>query len=520
MSLLEYVKQRIIPEIRDSGSYFSVQNDIFTITEGDLTSVIVKELSEQVSNTAPLKMVTNRLSPINIYNKIVDKQAKVYTGAPPQRVVNDQPTVTESVEDIVRMTSFDSVMAEMDFNLRAYQSCLLEPFINGGDLNFRVVPANAYWVHSDNPVDPLTPTHVSIYKGTTKDGKAIWFHYSADEIVVTDGTGKDLTSVYMPDLEDNKNPIGTLPFSYINMSRQQLVPVPRKDLLQMSKLLPIMLSDLSVGVMLQAFSIFIGLNVSQEDAKNFNLHPSAFWTVEAGEDLTGGTKPVDIKTLSPDINIREALELIKTQLVLLLETNNLSSTAIGNTEGQDASSGIALLIKNIDSIEDERKSQRKFIPVEKDIWSRLIPKFIEYGKSIKELDDSWPRLPENMDMSILFPPAILILSEADKLLEIEQKMNLGLITIKDAYKILHPDLSDEQVEEELESISIESGSVARKLENDKKQAYIDKIYLDTGVVSASDVSSNRFDEEGRTVYTTTPDHEDADILLTIDKNEG
>ncbi|MBW2647904.1 MAG: hypothetical protein JRE23_17375, partial [Deltaproteobacteria bacterium] len=148
----------------------------------------------------------------------------------------------------------------------------------------------------------------------------------------------------MPDVENNENPIGTLRFTYVNMSRQQLVPTPKKDVIKMSKLIPISLSDLSVGIMLQTFGIFVGINIPKEDAAKFNLHPASFWAASGGMNEAGQAIQPDIKVLTPDINVSEALQLIRTQLVLLLETNNLSSTAIGNVEGQDIASGIALII--------------------------------------------------------------------------------------------------------------------------------------------------------------------------------
>ncbi|MBW2647905.1 MAG: hypothetical protein JRE23_17380, partial [Deltaproteobacteria bacterium] len=173
-----------------------------------------------------------------------------------------------------------------------------------------------------------------------------------------------------------------------------------------------------------------------------------------------------------------------------------------------------------DTLEDEKRQQKKYIPFERDLWGRVLPMYIEYGLNSKLITEEIPRLPEGLDVLVLFKEAQLILSESEKLDLIERKRNLGVMSLEAAYTLLHPGLDKEEVKAALEELKADENVVAAQLKIAELQAKIDVMMHDMGVVSANELRGTRFDADGNMTFTTKINPDETPILDEIDDNEG
>jgi hypothetical protein len=429
---------------------------LFTIYEGDLLSYVLKDLQAQFSAKS-FEAVKYRVAPINVLKRLVDKLSKIYA-KPPQRKITGGSQKDQDLVDFYR-TEMDMdnsmTLANEFFNL--FKTCAIEPFLDRGNPKLRLIPSDRFFVYSNDPVNPMRPTHFVKIMGKIKraDGREspLFYGYTDQEFLAFDDKGEIVTEIMMrPDISvlEGKNPYGKIPVVYVNRSKHDLTPKIDTDTLAMTKLIPILLSDLNYAVMFQAFSIIYGIDLDEE---NLSMSPNAFWRLKSDPNAASGNKP-SIGVIKPEVNIHEVLSLIKAEMGFWLQSKNIKPGAMGNLSVEHMASGISKAIDEMDTSEDRQKQTMFFKDAEADLFDLLI----------NNMHPVWMRDPSfknrlgfssGVKITTHFAEQRPIVDTSKQIDDQIKKLMAGLQDKRGALSELYPDWDDEQLDEKLEAIELD-----------------------------------------------------------------
>lgn len=457
----------ILGKYQQVSEFLCHNRKLYEVYEGDLLTQLLQDLSCQLS-ARNFEQIKFRAAPINISKRVVDKLSKIYA-KPPQRVIeglDGQDAKKEIVGEIIdemRPNVIGSVANEY-FNL--YKGSALEPYLaKDGDPSLRAIPYDRFFVMGTNRVDPLEVTHfvkiMGCYQkevGRTDSNQTTTTYRSVDllyvftdtEFMIIDADGDQkidmMTEAGNP---GGVNPYGRIPFVYLNRSLNQITPMADTDMLAMTKVVPIILSDLNFAAMYQCFSIIYGIDI---DSSNIVMSPNAFWNFVSDPK---SDKTPSVGTLTPTANIDQILGLVKTELSMWLESRGIKPGAIGDLTPQNAASGLAKMIDEMDTSEDRQKQVPYFESAEEDLWdlyfNHMHPVFQKAENYVYRAID----LPE-ISVDVKFPEQRGDKDPATLLDSIQRRMQLRLMTREMALKELNPDSTQEQIDKILAEIEADT----------------------------------------------------------------
>jgi hypothetical protein len=424
----EIERKTIIEHVKKNSERLKYDEDIFNILEGDVSSYLKQEFKVQLSEPASTEAM-ERSCPINILRKIIEKLSKIYSNG----VI--RTTENPSDQEIVDSYMVNDYFAEANSQFNAYKRCGIEIYHNEEEqkVDFRVIPPQLYLPYSDSVTNPLRMTKfIKLF-----DNKLVI--YSDETLTVIDPKTGDM----LPNPTEGVNEFGIIPFSYLTRSKYLLLPIPDTDTKQMSILFPLLLSDLNFAVKYLTNPIIYGVNV---DCANLKRNPNVFWsftTIEEG-------KTPSIGSITPDADLKGIMENIKEQMSFWLETKNIKSDTIGISSGDVNSSGLALMIRNIDTTEDRNQQIVYFKRMEQDFWHRLA-KIHNYLASIGAISDR-RQFSDDFKINVVFPSQKPLEDRSQAISRLIQEVNNGLVPRRAAIKELNPDLNDDQIEVILKEI--------------------------------------------------------------------
>lgn len=472
----------IIETYKRNKKLFHHNHILKEIYEGNLKEYIDQDLYENMALQAYLNM-RDRIAPINILTKIVDKMSTIYNVPPVRKIANGTDQDSELLswyEDILDINTSMNDGTEL-FNLS--KSHLIQPFAHNGLPRIRQIANDSFFVISTDKIDPLTPTHIITFDADSEDPSKVKFYaYSNDSFAVFNLDGElDLYEMAQSQNEDGINPLLTLPFIYSNQSRFNLLPRPDSDVLTMTKLLPILLSDLNYAVKFQAFSIIYGIDV---DDQNLKMAPNTFWHFKS--DPTTQTKP-EIGTIKPQVDISETLTLIQSQLALWLNSKGIRPGSVGKLEQDSFASGISKIVDEMDTMEYRQKLVDHYSMVERNFWDLIMHTMHPYWVATGQVENRAlfsPQASVNIHYTLQLPAQ----SKQDILAEIKQELDMGLTTVRRALKTIHPLMTDEEIDKLLMEIEEEKKTVV--IDNQDPNQLIDT--FDQGVdQNASGMDQNQ-----------------------------
>jgi hypothetical protein len=431
----------ILQYIKDNGAFTDHNATALDIYEGNLKPYVLDIMQRTLSDNY-FQKIKHRALPINILRKVVDKLSKVYLNDPIRTDANYQ----QFIDDYSYWLRLNERMNVADEYANLFKGYALEPFVHNGQPKLRVIPYDRFLVMSEDSVDPMTPTMFIKFMGEVQkmDGrgkrKANKYHaYTAEEFISFDSDG----DIIYEDMEGNDgvNPIGRVPFVYGNRSRINLIPQPDTDVIQLTKIIPVMLTDLSGAVLFQCFSIIYGVDI---DSANLVMSPNAYWDLKSDPK---SDKTPQVGTIKPEADIERVLQFIASTLAFWLETKGVRVGSIGNLSVDSAASGIAKIIDEMDSFEIRKQNIKFFKNEEYELWSLL-----------KDMNNYWVRsnqiqyglIGDDFDPTIEFDEPKPMISRADELNMVIIELNNGLITKEKAIKRLYPDATPEEIKELLD----------------------------------------------------------------------
>ena len=444
------VPKEIHDAVTSKAEYLYFNEVIIDIFEDNLQKYVVDDLKKQMSLQS-FQEALHRLSPINILPKVIDKLTNIY-----------QTTVTREIyegteTDLALLSYYES---KMDINTYMNQSnelfnlckaTLLYPNVHKGKPQLTVIENDRFIPIASDPMHPTDLTHV-ILLGEKVNGVDTYWVWSDENFYITDADNKvryDLMARY--NNEEGINPIGRLPFVYINESKRKIMPKQDRDMLSMVKLIPIMLTDLNLAAMYQSFSITYGINV---DDQNLIRAPNAFWSLKS--DATTDQAP-QIGTIKPDVDYQQVLSLIESQISMWLGTKGIKSSSIGSLTQDNFASGISKIIDEMDTFEARQKQTGYYKKAEKELWDLIMhsmhPYWVQSGQ-IEVTATFSPNAKVKTEFSVQLPQQ----SRGMIVKDVNEEYLAGFMTKRTALKRLNPELSDRDLDQLL--IDLENESMA------------------------------------------------------------
>lgn len=457
MALRDQVDE-IVKYVKSKGPLIEHNNQLFDIFEGLLLDYLIKDLKEQLSRSS-FKAMEHRIAPINLLKRVIDKLSKIYNKAPLRWLEIESENDQELLNYYMKSMGVDE--SGMTFNelFNLFKNSAWEPFVKNGKPALRVIPSNRFLVYSTDKVDPTEPTHFIKLMGTeniivnSQEKKVnVLYIYTADEFLPVGYDGND---VFVLDsvLNENENPeginpYGVLPFVYINQSKHTLISPIDTDTLRMTKIFPIILSDMNFAVMFQAFSIVYGIDVDDE---NIQMSPNAFWRLKS--DPTTKTKP-EIGTIKPQVDITQVVGFIASQLGLWLQSKNIRPGQIGDASGDQFASGVSKVVDEMDTWEARQKQVPVFQKAEEKLWDLIINHTHPYWVQNKMIDEKRSFLP-NQFVHVEFPEQKPMTKRIEIINEVKEELQLGLTTKKEAMMRLNPEMAEDTVDDLIKQIELD-----------------------------------------------------------------
>jgi len=422
---------------------------IFNILEGDVLTQVYNAIDQQLSGSSA-QVSKQRAVPINILRKVVDKQTSIYAESPER--TTDLPKDLELMESYEQSLDINDQFNTVNESFNAYKYGVEEIYYEEStkEVKTRTVATNLFLPYGDDLNNPLKVTEMIKIMGSYRKtvgaavkNAAIYHIYSDDEFIIIDEDGSvlyDQMAEY--GIDDGVNPYGVIPFSYVSRSKYLLVPLTDTDQIAMSILVPLLMTELNYGMTFLCNPIIYGVDV---DVKNLQVAPNTFWSVSSdGSSENKG----ELKVLQPNMNIPNQSNWIMEQTAVWLETKNIKANHLVNVNGSESiSSGIALIIREMDTTEDKRKQTKYFQTFESDFWRRLA-KIHNYLAASSMLKDN-TKFSDDFDVRVSFNVNQVIETTEAVWTRVNAAYAAGTISKERALMELYPEWSEEQLEEEL-----------------------------------------------------------------------
>jgi hypothetical protein len=455
MSLVNDIP-KLIEQWKDLSCHFQYNGCLFDIYEGELLPQVLEDLKKQLSEKS-FDTVKHRVAPINLLQKINDKLSKIYVRPPVRSIIDGKKRDQNSLGELLRVSQFDTRMHDANEFFNLFKGVWVEPYLDRGIPRVRPLPADRFFVYSNDSVDPTRPTHLVKVMGLDENKKTVFYGYTAGEFCIFNSDGEVLRPLMAKvGNEDGVNAYGVLPGVYINRSRYNLIPKPDTDTLPLTKLIPVLLSDCNFAIMFQSFSIIYGIDVDDE---NLKMSPNAFWRFKS--DQTKETKP-EVGILKPEVDTDKVMNFVKGLIALWLQTRGIRPGAIGDLTSENAASGIAKMIDESDTTEDRKRQISYFAPKDSELLELMVNHMLPVWKSDQLLDLDAAFNGDNYKIATEFPEQHPLVDEKAAAETEALKLETGLTTRKRALKVLNPDLSDEQIDGLLAEIEKEKPLVLGK----------------------------------------------------------
>jgi hypothetical protein len=449
MPTLKDLAPEIVEKVRASGDYLEHNHELFNIYEGDLLTYILRDLQAQLSDRS-YQQIKYRVTPVNILKRLIDKLSKIYKEAPKRDLSSTNEKDLDAFNFYMNSMNINMIMQQGNEFFNLFKSCLLEPYLDGDTPRLRVIPSDRFVVCSYDNVNPNKPTHIAKIMGKVKKNyvdpetkqaseTTLIYMYSADEFLIVESDGTVRTDLMDAAGSDGTNPYGVLPFVYVNRSHHILMPKADSDTLAMTKLIPVLLSDLNYAVMFQSFSIIYGIDI---DFDNITQAPNALWSFKS--DATSNKEP-KLGSIKPEVDIDQVLNFIAAQIQLWFQTKNIKAGAIGDLTVSNAASGISKAIDEADTSEDRTSQTRYFAEAEARLWDLIL----------NVMHPVWLRTPgygatqaisPNVSVNVTFPVQKPIVDPSIIIKDGISKIQNGLATREMVISEIYPDKTPEQIE--------------------------------------------------------------------------
>jgi hypothetical protein len=444
--MLHQKRAKIIDYVRSYAKFLETNKEALDIYDGNLKPYIDQIMASSLSATY-YHAIKDRILPINILQRYVNKVSTTYT-KPPRREVEDEALkeYLDFYEDAFSINSSGNI-ADCYSNL--FKGFAWEPFIDkDGKPSLRELPFDRFLVMSESESNPEEETiFIKIMGKRGQNEDDILLHvYTDTEFDAFYLSGEEATEYLIEN--QGLNLYGVIPFVYGKRQKHKLIPTIDSDMLAISKAISVMLSDQAGAQMFSCFTILYGIDV---DAENLTLSPNAFWSLKSDKE---SDKTPSVGALSPTSDSAKVLDFVANVFVIWLETKGIRVGSLGNLSGGSMASGISKIIEEMDVYEVKKKSMEWFKKDEQELWNKKLPKIHNFWIASGMVDPSTvpPMISdvENVKVEVEFEAPKPMLSRSEEIANVKAELEIGTMTIEAAIKALHPDASEDDISELVE----------------------------------------------------------------------
>ena len=425
----------------------------YYIYNGKLKDIIREAIQREFLLPETVSDMASRIIPINITQKITAKLAKVYNTTPVRRPMDGNEDDLDILDFYVNEMDYNRKMNHANNMFKLCKHVALEPFLSSdGQPKVRVLPSHTYTLYSDDAIDPTKITHFIKHLNFDIDkSKQVHEIWSDEDFVIVNGEGTVLFDK-MLDLNNPEgiNTYGILPFTVIRETDDLLMPIQDDDLINMQVAICLLLTDLAFATKYASWGVFYTIGLGEQ---KISFNPNSVIML----DHTPGTDKPEIGTIKSELDSDAMLRQVEALVSMLLTTKSLSVGQIsGQIQATNPASGIAKVLDQAETTEEREVQVSYFQEAEKEYWYNyahfILPIWIQSGSM--DVDFVKP-FSQDFELSIQFPPQQVILGENEKVDLLKKKLDMGLISFRDAIKQLNPTLTDIEIDSHIAGIQKE-----------------------------------------------------------------
>ena len=412
----------------------------YEMYNGQIKEHIRDAISKEFLLPETVKSMIHRIVPINLIKKITNKLAKVYLTNPIRVCISEDEQDQENLDFYTQVLAFNTVMKTANRYVELFKHTLIEPFLYRGIPWARALPSHQYTPYNDDPLVKCVPTviakHISM-KGANKR-EHVHHLWSDEQFIICDGEG---TVIPQPDNPENLNIYGVMPFTYINTSQENVIPLSDDDLIAMQFCICLLLTDLNFASKYQSWSI---IYVVGKLGKNISFNPNSVVELSPPQDSDAAAS---IGTIDPKVKSDELLRLIESLIGLLLTTKSLSvGTVSTSLDPAAAASGVAKILDQAEVIDEQEDQKAALHAAEQDFWDKFANKVLPVWLE-QDINPLYYRaFSDDFGVDVIYPSREVYKSE-DQIVDTEvKKLNAKLTTRQMSLKKLYPNLDDEQIQ--------------------------------------------------------------------------
>jgi len=410
----------------------------YEIYNGKLREYVETAIRREFILPETVSELINRIIPINITQKIVNKLAGVYINEPKREAVIYSIADQEAIDQIEDLFRLNVTMKHLNRMFKLCKMAAIEPFLYKGKPSLRCLPAHTFTLIGEDLICPEIETifikHISMGGADKKtDLHAVW---SESEQYTMNGEGEILPQ------DDYVNAYGVIPFVVIKDTPDLLMPIQDDDLLSMQIAINLLLTDLAFATKYQAWSLIYLIGAK---AQNIKFNPNSVISLDY-LDTEGKVKP-EIGMIKPTIDIDGMLKEVEALLSMLLTTKSLSVNSVSLMGSGNVSSGVAKILDSAESTEDRQDQIAVFSTAERSLFNIFTRNILPIWKNsnainpIYELDFSF-----DFELSVSYPDMSPPVTEKDEV-EIEKmKVEAGLTSKRESIKKLNPEKNEDQID--------------------------------------------------------------------------
>lgn len=472
MALRDDIKL-IVKTFEEQSEDLEYAEDLYKIHEGALKPYVEEELRRQLNPKSAANAI-QRIAPINILKRLIDKLSKLYAKPPTRKLMLGDSAAGESDNTLFGKLVTDinmnriGVTANKAFNLN--KCFAYEPILMNGAPKVRVLQRHQFFVMGVDLNDPLKVTHFIKIMGKIdkEDGRKVTllFCYTDEEFLAITADGEIARNVMdRPEIAElnGLNPIRRIPFVYVSRSETELTPLCDTDMKAMVVLVPVLLTDINYALMYQCFSILTFTNVKEEGIKR---SPDIAWYLQK-EDPSGPDPRVDV--VKPQVDSDKALSALKSELSLWMTSKNIKPGAMGDMSIENLASGVAKIIDESDTSED-RQNQ---VPYMQDGEEKLLDLVVNFmhphwlGINTYKYKQTFSK---GLVPQVSFPEQKPVIDSTKAITDQQTKITMGIQSKKGALRELNPDWTEDEIDAKLDEISMENQAATDQAEESNESA--------------------------------------------------
>ena len=460
-----YVR-RLIQDVESSQNKDRREAEIksFEVYSGNLK----EHVETRIKDLYPKTYGSFSIADLNMSKKIVDKMSKAYKQAPQRELSRD--TENEAYGNLMRHASSSAAWQCFDvyYNLHRYAAMWFS-YVKDEMGEDKIILRPLAPFQFSRVVDSVGNTEVFIvnfpssdyYSTTDTDGRksiiqdshqdtsckryAMW---NKDQHVVvrvyeTDGEDSTCRITYesIEGNENNENPLGVIPAVFCQQGDNAALPIVNpltSQVIEFNQQYSVMLT----GSSLQTFGHLV-LSHPEDQVMPNEIYNSLFTYSRLPQKE--GDSPTTLSYLNPSPNMDGQLQIMQNYGHQII-TEHLGDGSQNVSGSDNFTSGLDRMIAQSDITNIIESNQQVYAKAENDLYL-IIRAYYEAMNDMRFRTDT---------LTVKYPKAKPIESEAEILANIEKKLQLGLIEKFEALMMLDPNMSSDNAKDKISRVSEEN----------------------------------------------------------------